>query len=123
MMVSSRIKMDNYELKFTNDGNPKYLTYQHDSFYIVKVHGQLKFAYLGYLLLLRVLVYCSDWHTHPFTDGHPSRFKDELGKQVLVHFWNISNTNIDNIESFAKTIKWKVFKDKKVINTESNISA
>lgn len=54
-----------------------------------------------------------DWNKHPFTDGHPSRFTNELGNRVPVHFWNISNANKSSMESFPKSIKWKVFRDKK----------
>lgn len=42
MTVSLRIKMNNYELDFTNNRSPKYLTYQVNSFYIVEVHYQQK---------------------------------------------------------------------------------
>ena len=58
-------------------------------------------------------MYCSDWNSHPFTDGHPSRYMDESGTRVPVHFWNISDANKSSIESFPKSIKWKVFRDKK----------
>ena len=58
-------------------------------------------------------MYCSDWNSHPFTDGHPSRYTDESGTRVQVNFWNISDANKSSIESFPKSIKWKVFRDKK----------
>ena len=118
--LSQRLRVEDYEFETDDDGVPKFLTYEHDSFYILKVHfqkkpgqGKIIYAYLGYLPLIRVLAYCSDWNTHPFTDGHPSRYQDESGNRVPVHFWNISDNNTATLESLPKTIKHKVFRDKR----------
>ena len=118
--LSARLRVENFELETTADGVPSFLTYEDDSFYILKVHfqkkvgkGKIIYAYLGYLPMIRVLVYCSDWNSHPFVDGHPSRYTDESGNRVPIHFWNISDSNSTNLESLPKSIKHKVFRDKK----------
>ena len=58
-------------------------------------------------------MYCLDWKSHPFTNGHPSQYTDESGNRVPVHFWNISDANTTTLESLPKSIKHKVFRDKK----------
>ena len=72
--------------------------------------------------MIRVLVYCSDWDSHPFVDGHPCRYTDESGNRVPIHFWNISDANSTILESLPKTIKYKVFRDKQDVGELEYIS-
>ena len=58
--------------------------------------GKKQFAYIEYFLIYQTFVYASNWATHPFTDGHESRFLKADSKKIPVHFWYISDTNIDD---------------------------
>ena len=120
MRVHSRIKMEDLVVSHkVNNGPPEYLEFKHDAFYIVKVHyscktsGDAAFTYFGYLPIVRTIIYCSLWDEHPFTEGHPSRYTDENGDKIAVHYWQISDSNRNKLSSYDKTVIWRIFMNEK----------
>lgn len=56
-------------------------------------------------------------HT-PFTEGHPSRYTDENGDNVAVHFWQILDYNRNKLGSYLKTIMWRIFMNPSIKDSE-----
>ena len=121
MTVASRLSLTGSTIDYKDDndgGSPLFLEYEQDVLFIFKLHlspkndGKKQFAYIGYFPICRTFVYASDWATHPFTDGHSSRYLNDEDQKIPVHFWHIAKTNITDKNDLFRAISHRLFKTK-----------